>query len=203
MNCSCGKCVPVAILNLQIKYRTASWANVQSSSQSPNFPSTCWIQWGAEVSVLYLRLRPPALLLNWSHFCGRSEEVHLPHGDTELHFVTKEPWRQPWQMTGMKSVLIHGEKLHIIFMILVYYFPADPFREEAGISPGLWGPEQWKNVMTVVEKVMVSLLSSWIMCAASCLAHLGNWKPCNCRPLQFVLLHLKTHLIGSLSINRE
>lgn len=64
-------------------------------------------------------------------------------------------------MTVVKSVLIHGELLNIIFMILVYYFPADPFPEEAGISPGLWGPEQWKNVMTVVEKVMVSLLSSW------------------------------------------
>lgn len=33
-----------------------------------------------EVNALYLRLRHSALLLNWSHFCGRSEEVHLPHG---------------------------------------------------------------------------------------------------------------------------
>lgn len=87
-----------------------------------------------EVDALYLRLRPTALLLNWSHFCGRSEEVHLPHGDTKLLFVTKEPWRQ---ITAVKSVLIHGNTLDIIFMIFGYYFPAHPLAEEAGISPGL------------------------------------------------------------------
>lgn len=64
-------------------------------------------------------------------------------------------------MTVVKSVLIHGEMLNTTFMISVCCFPADPFPEEAGISPGLWGPEQWENVMTAVEKVMVSLLSSW------------------------------------------
>lgn len=64
-------------------------------------------------------------------------------------------------MTVVKSVLIHGEMLNIFFMILVCYFPADPFPEEAGISPELQGPEQWKNMLIVVEKVMVSLLSSW------------------------------------------
>lgn len=51
--------------------------------------------------------------------------------------------------------------LNIVFMILVYYFLAHPFMGRQAFHQGSREPEQWKNGVTVVEKVMVFLLSSW------------------------------------------
>lgn len=126
MNCSCGKCVPVAILNLQIRYRTASWANSQVfslliSHQHVDFSEKL------EVGVFYLRHRPSSLLLNSSQSCGKSEVVNLSHGDTELLLVLEEPWKHMRQMTVVKLVLIHVDIMKLLYdfdMLLPNRFPS-------------------------------------------------------------------------------